>query len=677
MASYHPIIKNMPVFLYGGDYNPEQWMKDKSIVWPKDMAMVKKAGINTLTVGIFSWAMLEPRENEFHFEWLDEILDMMAENGIKAVLATPTAARPPWFAEKYPEVLRVTEDRRQQIYGTRHKQCLSSPVYREKVTQLNTLLAKRYANHPALGAWHINNEYGGCCHCKNCQNAFRRWLKDRYGTIENLNDQWWNTFWSHRYDSFDQIESPSSIGESSNPGLLLAWKRFVSWQYCDFYKLEIAPLKKYTPDITCTTNLMAGASTINYYDLGNIMDAVSWDCYPIWTGDKRDYDLVGIDMSFWHDAMRGMGNGKPFMLMESSPSAVNWHTINRLRQPGILELQGLQAIAHGSDSVQYFQIHAGRGGKEKYHGAVISHDQREDNRVYREVCRMGERLKKLSPVVGSSPENEIAVIFDWETRWMLDCEGFGRNDTKGYDKTVIDHYTAIVQEGYGIDVIDQTRPLEQYKIVCGPMTYMLRPGFADKVRHFVENGGTYITTFCSGWVNEEDLCYLGGFPGEIRDIVGVWNEETDAMDDTQHNHFTWHGKTYETKDFAAVIHSETAETLAVYSDRFYAGTPALTRNTYGNGTCYYIAARTGRDFLQDFYHGLTTELDMRPLIDDVPWGIICTERTSDNGRFLFVQNYTPDSKTVSVPAGTIVETSEYVCGSVELSPYGALVIRRG
>ncbi|MCR4887297.1 MAG: beta-galactosidase [Clostridiales bacterium] len=674
MAQYPPVMRDMPAFLYGGDYNPEQWIREKDTVWKKDMELARQAGINTLSVGIFSWSMLEPEEGVYRFEWLDEVMDMLAENGIKAVLATPSGARPPWMAEKYPEVLRVDGYRRRQLFGNRHNHCLSSPVYRDKVRAINTLLAERYRDHPALGMWHVSNELGGECHCPLCQEKFRAWLKDRYGNIDTLNDQWWNTFWSHRYSSFGQVESPSPIGEGCSHGLKLAWRRFQSDQFCDWYRWETEPLRRITPHIPCTTNLMEIFWNIDYFDLGKLLDRVSWDNYPRWTNDDRDAEVAAYT-AFNHDLMRGVGGGRPFMMMESSPSAVNWQEVNRLRSPGLLMLQGMQAVAHGSDTVQYFQFRKGRGSCEKFHGAVVSHDEREDNRVYREVCRVGERLKTLGDIPGSAPENRAAVLFDWDNRWILRDAQFGLNPDKGYEQTVIAHHGAMFRCGIGVDVIGQASDLTGYRLVSGPMTYMLKPGFAEKVRAFVEAGGVYVSTYCSGWVNEEDLCFMGGFPGQLKAVLGVWDEETDALDEGQRNHFTWRGKRYETKDFCALIHPEGAKKLAEYEEHFYRGYPVLTENALGKGKAYYIAARTGMDFLRDFYAALIQQAGIAPLIPDLPRGFLCAERTGNKGRFLFVMNTVPRENAVSLPDCRDAETGEAVKGETAFAPYEVKILK--
>ena len=366
-----------PELLHGGDYNPEQWMEQKETIWKEDMAYAKQAGINTLSIGIFSWSYLEPEDGVYDFSWMDEVMDNLAANGMKAVLATPSGARPPWLAVKYPSVLRMTDRRERNVFGARHNACYSSPDYERKVTEINTRLAQRYKDHPALLLWHVSNEYNNECHCPLCQARFREWLKERYGTIENLNRQWWNGFWSHRYNSFEEINSPSSIGDGT-PCLHLAWKRFSTDNLIRFFKTEIAPLRKYTPNVPVTANLMHTSEVLDYFKLGRELDVSSWDNYPPWTGDERDLH-VSRHSAFCHDLMRGVCDQKPFLLMESSPSAVNWQPINRLRKPGTVLFQGLQAVAHGSDSVQYFQYRAGRGRHTDFRHSHAPHHQAPGN----------------------------------------------------------------------------------------------------------------------------------------------------------------------------------------------------------------------------------------------------------------------------------------------------------
>jgi beta-galactosidase len=677
MAQYPPIIKGMPVLLHGGDYNPEQWLKQKDTIWKEDMEFAKKAGINTLSIGIFSWAHLEPQEGCYTFGWMDEVMDMLYQNGIKAILATPSGARPAWLAEKYPEVLRVTNTRQKMLFGGRHNHCLTSPIYREKVAQINEKLAQRYGKHPALGMWHISNEYGGECHCPLCQKEFQDWLKDRYGTVEALNEAWWNQFWAHRYNSFSQIESPTSpdwLGENESHGLKLSWQRFTSWHHCDFYAHEIEPLRRLTPEIPCTTNLMSTYHMIDYFALGRQLDRSSWDNYPVWTGTEADADVCA-ETAFKHDLMRGVGGNKPFLMMESSPSAVNWQPINSLRRPGTLLLQGLQAIAHGSDTVQYFQFRKGRGNFEKFHGAVIDHVGNGDTRVYREVCEVGEALKTLAPVTGSGVENKVALLYDWENRWALEDARFV-SAQKGYEKAVIAHHTALTAVGMGVDVLDETYPLSGYKLVVAPMCYMLRNGFVDQVKTFVGAGGTLVLTYISGYVNQDDQCFMGGFPGPLKEVAGVWAEEVDARPVELTNSFTYGGSTYECRELFERLRMQTAEVVSTYHSDFYAGMPAVTKNVYGKGHCYYVAARTGTDFLTALYRDLVKEQELEPIVPSLQKGTCATMRVGANGReYRFVMNYLPTEAKVNVgPAQRDLLTNTTVQGVTTLPPRGVLVL---
>lgn len=622
-----------PELLHGGDYNPEQWMEQKDTIWKEDMRYAKEAGINTLSVGIFSWSYLEPEDGVYDFSWMDEVMDNLAANGMKAVLATPSGARPPWLAKKYPSVLRMTDKRERRLYGDRHNACYSSPDYERKVTEINTRLAQRYKDHPALMLWHISNEYANDCHCPLCQQRFREWLKERYGTIENLNRCWWNGFWSHRFNSFDEIESPSRIGETTSPELKLAWRRFSSDNLIRFFKTEIAPLRQYTPDVPVTTNLMYHFNEVDYFKLGREMDVASWDNYPVWKGDERDA-AVSRDSAFWHDVIRGVGGQKPFLLMESSPSSVNWQPINRLRMPGTLMYQGMQAIAHGSDSVQYFQFRAGRGGSEQYHGAVIDRTGTNQTRTFREVAQVGQRLKDLKCLAGTQTRNEIALLFDWNVRWALDEASLLHKGNQKYLETAQSFHNALCTLGYGVDLVDETCDLSSYRVLIAPMAYMTRDGFGERAAQFVQNGGTLITTYLGGYVNEELLTYMDADPSPLNALTGMHVDECDALDERTFDAFDWNGKRYQVKEMAEISHTTTAEALAAYTQRFYKGTPCLTVNHYGDGRCYYIAARTEAAFLVDF---LREVLPVSPLAQ-VSEGVSVTARFSDEKRYVFVHN---------------------------------------
>ena len=664
IKKFPPIMKNVPHFLHGGDYNPDQWIKSKDTIWKEDMRLAKLAGINTLSVGIFAWAMLEPEEGKYNFGWLDEIMNMMADNGITAVLATPSGARPAWMSKKYPEVLRVNSDRHRILHGGRHNHCLTSPVYREKTTAINTALAQRYKNHPALGVWHISNEYGGECHCPLCQERFRVFLKNLYGDLDTMNEAWWSRFWAKTYTDWSQVESPSPLGEGCIHGLNLDWMRFTTEQFVDFYLCETKPLKAITPDTPCTTNLMGVYRGFDGFRMAQVCDVVSWDNYPRWTSTENNSD-VAIEAAFCHDLNRSM-KGKPFMLMESSPSATNWRDIAKLHRPNVHMLQSMQAVAHGADTVQYFQFRKSRGSAEKLHGAVVDHEGTENTRVFRDVAEVGKRLAGMDSILGTVTPAEVAIVFDWHNRWAIeDVKGFLQNKT-GYIPTVLAHYRFFWEQGIPVDIIDSSLIVKgdpgKYRMLIAPMLYMLRPGVSEALNAFVEKGGTLVSTYITGQVDEHDLCFTGGFPGPLRSCLGIWCEEVDSLFPEDRNSLQWNGKSYEVRDFCELIHAESASVLGTYGSDFYAGQPALTVNNNGKGKAYFIAARTGNDFLNDFYRMLVKDSGVKRVLDtELPKGVTAQVRSDGKTDFIFLLNCNPSPAQVDCGNNGIKKLAPFEC----------------
>ncbi len=630
--------------IHGGDYNPDQWISTPEI-WDEDMRLMNLAHINSATVGIFSWSMLEPEEGVYNFDFLDKILDKLHENGKVVILATPSGARPTWLAQKYPEVLRVEETGIRNEYGVRHNHCLTSPVYREKVKNINTLLAQRYKDHPAVKMWHISNEYCGECHCELCQEAFREWLKKEYNnSLDELNYKWWNGFWSHQITDWSQINSPKFRGENHVSAMKLAWNRFVSESHISFFENEIAPLREITPDIPITTNFMKLYDGIDYQKFAKHLDLVSWDNYPAW--DRGFNDTEACDTAFVHDAFRTMGGGKPFFMMESTPSLVNWHNVNKLPRPRRQELSSIQAVAHGADSVQYFQWRKSRGGHEKYHGAVVDHCGHENTRVFKEVSHLGEVLEKLTNVVGEKCNSKVAVIADWENSWAVKHFCGFNNDHRDYFKECIKWYKPFYKKGISVDVIAMDEDYSKYDIVIAPFLYMLKDGTIDRIEAYVKNGGNFVTTYLCGFVDKDDFCYLGGFPGgKLKDVFGVWCEETDSLPDGMKNTVLYKNKEYDVTIICDLIHSTRAEVLGKYVTDFYTEYPAVTKNTYGKGNAYYVAFRNDDNFTDDFCAELIDTYTIKPDTSiKFENGVTIRKR----GKTIFIMNFSDTEKTVSL-----------------------------
>lgn len=681
---FPPISAKLPHMMHGADYNPDQWLHDPQVL-EEDIRLMKLANCNVMSIGMFAWSALESEEGVFTFEWLDQLLDRFAENGLYAWLATPSGARPAWMSEKYPEVLRVAPNRRRNLHGVRHNHCFTSPVYREKTRIINELIAERYAHHPAVVGWHISNEYNGECHCNYCIGAFRAWLKRKYGTLEALNQAWWTAFWSHTYSSWTQIDPPAPHGEYIVHGMNLDWKRFVTDQTVDFYLHEIAPIKAVSKDLPITTNMMYFFDGLDYRKFADVMDVVSWDAYPTWH-DNEDNSRVAAYFAFNHDLFRSLKGGQPFALMESTPSATNWQPISKLKRPGMHRLSAMQAVAHGSDTVQYFQWRKSRGASEKFHGAVVDHVGHEHTRVFQDVASVGQTLQQLQDVIGTTVDAKAAIIFDWDNWWAVkDAEG-PRNAGIHYEETVMEHYKALWELGISVDIISSEDDFTKYDLIVAPMMYMVTEAAGQSIERYVNNGGTLVTTYWSGIVNETDLVHLGGFPGPLRKTLGIWSEEIDGLYDHDQNGMVLKADnelglsgTYVSRELCDLIHLEGAVSLAEYTSDFYAGRPALTLHKFGQGEAYYMATKLEEDFLLNFYRQVSDRAGLSRVLDtDLPAGVTAQARTDGTNDYVFIMNFSEQAQRVTLDNRSYVdlESGAEVSGELELPLYGVRMFER-
>ena len=664
--------------MHGGDYNPEQWL-DRPDILEEDIRLMKKAGMNCATLGVFSWSVYEPREGEFHFKWLTDIMDKLYANGIYTILATPSGARPAWLDMKYPEAMRVDSRGMRAHHGVRHNHCMSSPAYREKVRTIDTELIKAASTHPGLIMWHISNEFGGECYCPLCVKRFQSYLADKFdNNIEKLNSAWWTTFWSHRYNSFDQIEPPFEGGEYSIMGLNLEWERFTTWNTTDFMKSEIALLKSATPQIPVTTNFMQMYEGLDYRVMARELDVISWDSYPFLHNDYESLADTMAKNSFEHAIMRSMKKNSPFMLMESAPGLVNWHDYNKLKRPGIHRLFSMQAVACGSDTVQYFQWRKGRGSYEQYHGAVIDHLGRSDTRIFKEVAELGALLGSLGELRGSVIKSRAAVIFDWNCWWAVnDMMGLAKS-TKKYPETVFRAYRALLALGLDVDVISPDDDFTGYSLIVAPMLYMIDEKNARRFADFVQSGNTLAATYLTGYVDDNTLCYLGGFPGSVlKDVFGIVAEEIDTLYPSDCNHIDIAGGAV-VHDYAEILRTDLTdsaglEILGRYTDDFYAGTPAVTLNKYGRGRACYIGARIDDASFGRIMELLLTEAGIS--YNRLPGGIEYHDREYDGTRFAFYLNYNESAVTINGVNGHDLISNEEINGDMVIEGLGVKIVK--
>lgn len=638
-------MKEIHGILYGGDYNPNQWEEDS---WEKDLNYLKEGGINSVTINVFSWAELQPEEEQYDFSQLDKIIGKCSAAGMDIVLGTATAAMPAWMFTRYPEVARVDFNGRKRKFGKRHNACPNSMVYRKYSALLAGKLAERYGNNKSVKLWHVNNEYGGACFCENCEKAFRIWLRKRYGSLEKLNEAWNTVFWGHTIYSWDEIVAPNILSEanawddSAFEGMSVDYHRFTSDSLLENFISEKKAIRKYDLDTPITTNLMGTYKTIDYFRWAKHMDVVSWDNYP---SDNDPKSLVAMK----HDLMRGLKSGQPFLVMEQNPTQQTFVNFTR-KEPDKMRALSYQAMAHGADGLLFFQLKNCKGANEKYCGSVIGHAGCRDTRVYREVKQLGKELDMLKDEIpGADIFAEVAVLFDWDSYWSVEYDrNRGTNRSLDYVDTVHYHYKYFYDNNIPVDVISKEEEFDKYKIIMVPCLYMIDKELQKKLLEYVSNGGKIVVTYMSGLVDETTNVILGGYPGALRDILGIWVEEMDYLGEESNEVEFTDGQRFLAKQQCDVIHLEGARTYAYYSrrDYFYFNTPAITVNHFGKGEAYYVGTRLEEVGLYTFMEKICEDTGICSLLQYKGKLEICV-RHSAKADYYFISNY--QDKTIEVP----------------------------
>ncbi|MGW2519019.1 beta-galactosidase [Streptomyces sp. NPDC001617] len=664
-----------PKVPYGGDYNPEQWPQE---VWDEDHRLFTRAGIDTLTVGVFAWSLTQPAEDTHDFTVLDRVLDRAAAENRSVCLATGTAALPPWLAKKYPEVNRTDFEGRRHHYGQRHNFCPSSPAYRRLATAMASRLAERYAEHPALIAWHINNEYGGACYCDLCAESFREWLRDKYVTLDALNDAWNTTFWSHRYTDWAEIEPPSALTEhwrgpdhTAFQGTTLDYFRFTTDALLGCFLAEKEAVRQHDPETPVTTNFMGMFRPLDYHRWAPHLDFASWDSYP-------PLDAPPTWPALAHDLMRGLKDGAPFWLMEQTPSTTACRDVNPLRRPGELRLATFQSIAHGADAALYFQMRASRGACEKYHGAVIGHAGRDDTRVFREVTELGRELAALgATTLGARTPARTALLFDWDSWWALEISD-GPSRLVRYQDTVHAYYRAAREAGADVDVVPQTADLTPYDVVLAPALYMIKGDLADRLSAVAARGGTVLSTFLSGRVDEHDRAFRTDVPGPLAPLMGIRVDEWDSRpaDVVQPVHLG--ESTSQARLVFEIVLPRGAEAIGTYGADFYAGTPAVTRHTYGDGQAWYVATALDQPGVDHVVRRVLARHSLLGPYADHPTAETAHRVAPDGTRLLFLLNHAqePAHLTAHAPATDLLTGKQIEAQDpLTLDPLGVAVLR--
>ncbi|MFI9772994.1 beta-galactosidase [Streptomyces sp. NPDC052415] len=660
-----------PRLAFGADYNPEQWPRD---VWDEDIRLMREAGVTVVSVGIFSWARIQPDADTYDFGWLDEVMDLLHAGGIGVDLATATASPPPWLSTAHPEILPVTATGETLWPGARQHWRPTSPVFRAHALRLVREIATRYKDHPALVAWHVSNELG--CHnvydySDDAARAFRIWLRARYGTLDALNDAWGTAFWSQRYSDWEQILPPRLAASHPNPTQQLDFKRFSSDALKEHLIAERDLLREITPGIPVTTNFMVMGNTkgMNYPDWAGEIDFVSNDHYVHPGPQDRD------ELSFSANLTSGIAQGKPWFLMEHSTSAVNWQPVNVPKRPGDLARDALLHVAHGADAVCYFQWRQSAAGAEKYHSAMVPHAGA-DSDVFRAVAALGATLKTLAPVAGSERETaSVGILYDWDSWWASEQDSHP-TELLDYRQEALDWYSALLALGIRTDLITTRNDISRYQVVVAPVLHVVPAELAKELTRYGEQGGHLITTYFSGIVDENDRVWLGGYPGALRDLLGIRIEEFAPLLDGVGVELDDSSTGTLWTDRISATDADT-EVLVRYAGGELAGLPAITRRRSGSGSASYVSTRLGVEQLTRLLPRLLEPAGVR---SELPAGlrgsVELTVRRGGGARFLFLVNRTDTSVPASGLTGDVLIGTTGRHGDLVLGPREVAVLRQ-
>lgn len=635
-------------FYYGTDYYPEHWPRDR---WETDAKLMEEMGIDVVRMAEFSWAKMEPREGEFHFEWLKEAVALLAKHGIKSILGTPTAAPPAWIIEKNPEIQPIDSDGTQHFFGGRHHDCQSNETYRQHIRRFVTAMATAFKDDPNVVGWQIDNELGNShynlCYCPSCTAHFQEWLRKKYGTVDALNNAWGTWFWSQQYDSFEQVQAPKVTVSGRNPSAVLDWNRFCSDLIVDFQQLQIDIIRSICPpEQFITHNMMGFSDKVSYYDLAKSLDFASHDQYPgghFAVAPHQPNDRLAGDLDFIRSV-----KGKNFWIMEQQAGITGWETIGRMPQPGQLSLWAMQSVAHGADTIVFFRWRTCTVGTEQYWHGILPHSG-QPGRSYRELKELIHKTRPLmAEIQGVSPKPEVGIVYSYDQNYAMKIQP--HNPKMSYMEQIRKYYAAFYKRNIPVDFVQDTADFSRYKLLVAPLQYLMDPELEQRYRDYVRGGGHLVLTMRTGVKDRNNICMSDRpLPGALSDVLGIEVPDYDSLWETDLK-VRWGDQFYTAEQWSDLIDLKGAQPLAECASQFYAGSPAITVNQYGDGLAYYVGNEPGEELMDRLAGELAEKAGTAP-VADAPEGVEVVMRRGETKAYLFVLNHNETQQQFTVPAG--------------------------
>ena len=636
---------------FGVDYYPEHWPKER---WATDVKLMKEMGIQVVRMGEFSWFNMEPAEGEFHFDWLEEVIALLDNSGIKTILGTPTAAPPAWIIEKNPDIQPIDSFGNIRHFGGRHHDCQCNPAYKEHVRRFVEAYTNKFANNSGVIGWQVDNELGtlfDLCHCPNCTNSFQNWLEKKYQNINTLNESWGTAFWSQGYNNFSQIQTPKQTAVGSNPSQLLDWKCFKSDMVVEFAALQTDIIRRNCPNHFITHNYMCMDNKVDYYKLGELFDFVSNDMYPSGNWHEMPHEQ-NHELAADHDIVRAFKK-QPFWMMEMQSGAGGWETISHAIDPGEMSVWAVQAIAHGADAILFFRWRTCALGTEQFWHGIIGHSGI-PGRTYYEAQKLIDTFgKHMDDIEGSMPVAEVGIVHSYRQNYALDIQP--NHPDLDYRKQLYKYYRGFYDKQIPVDFVQPTDDFSKYKLIVAPLQYLMNPDLEKHYIDYVSNGGHLILTMRTGVKDENNLCMTGQYlPGNLSEICGITIPEYDCLYE-KNCMVSFEKKEYTVEKWADIIEKNTAETIGSYSSNFYRGKPAITKNNYKDGCVWYVGCEPSEELMQAFIASIAWDCELKSL-GNTDSEVELMTRTKGETTYLFVINHSNELKTYKLhQAYTLLE----------------------